>query len=111
MFMARHDALTGLPNRLLFAERIDQAISQIGRSSEGFAVLSLDLDQFKQVNDTLGHPVGDELLRSVAERLISCVREVDTVSRLGGDEFAILQCGLERPEQAAGSRAAHRRSS
>jgi diguanylate cyclase (GGDEF)-like protein/PAS domain S-box-containing protein len=102
VFMARHDALTGLPNRLLFAERIDQAISQIGRSTEGFAILSLDLDQFKQVNDTLGHPVGDELLRSVAERLISCVREVDTVSRLGGDEFAILQCGLEKPEQAAG---------
>jgi diguanylate cyclase (GGDEF)-like protein len=102
VFMARHDALTGLPNRLLFAERIDQAISQIGRSSIGFAVLSLDLDQFKQVNDTLGHPVGDELLRSVAERLISCVREIDTVSRLGGDEFAILQCGLEKPEQAAG---------
>jgi len=102
VFMARHDALTGLPNRLLFAERIDQAISQIGRSTSGFAVLSLDLDHFKQVNDTLGHPLGDELLRSVAERLISCVREVDTVSRLGGDEFAILQCGLEKPEQAAG---------
>ncbi len=102
VFMARHDALTGLPNRLLFAERIDQAISHIGRSNAGFAVLSLDLDQFKQVNDTLGHPVGDELLRSVAERLISCVREVDTVSRLGGDEFAILQYDLEKPEQAAG---------
>ncbi|MFZ0558983.1 MAG: EAL domain-containing protein [Methylovirgula sp.] len=102
VFMARHDALTGLPNRLLFAERIDQAISHIGRSGDGFAILSIDLDQFKQVNDTLGHPVGDELLRSVAERLISCVREVDTVSRLGGDEFAILQCDLERPEQAAG---------
>ncbi len=102
VFMARHDALTGLPNRLLFAERIDQAISHIGRSGDGFAILSLDLDQFKQVNDTLGHPVGDELLRNVAERLISCLREVDTVSRLGGDEFAILQCDLERPEQAAG---------
>lgn len=102
VFMARHDALTSLPNRLLFAERIDQAISQIGRSTSGFAVLSLDLDHFKQVNDTLGHPLGDELLRKVAERLTSCVREVDTVSRLGGDEFAILQWGLDRPEEAAG---------
>ncbi|MEW6436145.1 MAG: EAL domain-containing protein [Pseudomonadota bacterium] len=100
VFMARHDALTGLPNRVLFAERIETAISQIGRGSSGFAVLSLDLDHFKQVNDTLGHPVGDELLRSAAERLHACVREVDTVSRLGGDEFAILQSGLEKPEDA-----------
>ena len=99
--MARHDALTGLPNRMLFAERIEAAISQIGRGHSGFAVLSLDLDHFKQVNDTLGHPVGDALLRSVAERLQACVREVDTVARLGGDEFAILQPGLDKPEDAA----------
>ncbi|HLH12073.1 MAG TPA: EAL domain-containing protein [Methylovirgula sp.] len=101
VFMAHHDGLTDLPNRLLFAERIEQAISQIGRTGEYFAVLTLDLDHFKQVNDTLGHPIGDALLRAVAERLTFCVREVDTVSRLGGDEFAILQCGLEKPEKAA----------
>ena len=101
VFMARHDALTGLPNRVLFAERIENAISQLGRNSSGFAVLNLDLDHFKQVNDTLGHPVGDELLRSVAERLKACVREVDTVSRLGGDEFAILQSDIQKPEEAA----------
>ena len=101
VFMARHDVLTGLPNRVLFAERIENAISQLGRNSSGFAVLNLDLDHFKQVNDTLGHPVGDELLRSVAERLKACVREVDTVSRLGGDEFAILQSDIQKPEEAA----------
>ncbi len=101
VFMARHDALTGLPNRMLFAERIEAAISQIGRVHNGFAVLSLDLDHFKQVNDTLGHPVGDALLRSVAERLQASVREVDTVARLGGDEFAILQPGLDKPDDAA----------
>jgi diguanylate cyclase (GGDEF)-like protein len=101
VFMARHDVLTGLPNRVLFAERIETAISQIGRNSDGFGVLNLDLDHFKQVNDTLGHPVGDELLRSVAERLKACVREVDTVSRLGGDEFAVLQSDLQKPEEAA----------
>jgi diguanylate cyclase (GGDEF)-like protein/PAS domain S-box-containing protein len=100
VFMARHDALTNLPNRVLFAERIEQAIAQLGRGS-GFAVLCLDLDYFKQVNDSLGHPVGDQLLRAVAERLQACAREIDTVARLGGDEFAIVQCDVKRPEDAA----------
>ncbi len=98
-FMARHDALTKLPNRLLLAERIQQAISQAGRGP-GFAVFCLDLDNFKQVNDTLGHPVGDELLCAVADRLRACVREIDTVARLGGDEFAIIQSGTENSEGA-----------
>lgn len=93
-FMARHDVLTKLPNRSLFAERIEQAIGQAGRGS-GFAVLCLDLDNFKQVNDTLGHPVGDALLCAVADRLSACVREIDTVARLGGDEFAIIQASIQ----------------
>jgi len=99
LFLARHDALTDLPNRFLFGERMEQAIAQLGRSS-GFAVLCLDLDRFKAVNDTLGHLLGDKLLRQVAERLSACAREVDTVARLGGDEFAVIQVGLERPEAA-----------
>ena len=99
-FMARHDTLTRLPNRMLFAERVDDALKRLGRG-EGFAVLCLDLDRFKQVNDTLGHPAGDELLRQAAERLEACVREVDTVCRLGGDEFAIVQCGISRDEDTA----------
>jgi diguanylate cyclase (GGDEF)-like protein len=98
-FMARHDALTKLPNRSLFADRIEQAIAQAGRGS-GFAVFCLDLDGFKQVNDTLGHPVGDELLCAVADRLSACVREVDTVARLGGDEFAIIQSGVQNAEDS-----------
>src|SRR5258708_27406705 len=97
--MPRHDALTSLPNRTLFCERIEQALAQMGRE-DGFAVHCLDLDRFKQVNEALGHAVGDELLRRVADRLLACVREVDTVARLGGDEFAIVQCGVERPQDA-----------
>jgi len=93
-FMARHDALTKLPNRSVLAERIEQAIAEANRGL-GFAVFCLDLDNFKQVNDTLGHPVGDELLCAVASRLGACVRETDTVVRLGGDEFAIIQSGVQ----------------
>ena len=100
VFMAKHDALTGLPNRVLFSERVEQALAHAGRDRTNFAVLMLDLDRFKSVNDTLGHPVGDELLRAVAARLNACVREVDTVARLGGDEFAIVQAPLDRPEDA-----------
>ena len=94
-FMARHDALTHLPNCILLAERIEQAIAQAGRGP-GFSVLCLDLDNFKQVNDTLGHPIGDELLCAVADRLLACVREIDTVARLGGDEFAIIQADTQQ---------------
>ncbi|BAU89584.1 diguanylate cyclase/phosphodiesterase [Methylorubrum populi] len=98
--MARHDAVTDLPNRVLLRERIDGAIMQARRDT-GFAVLCLDLDNFKQVNDTLGHAVGDELLRAVAHRLRACLREVDTVARLGGDEFAIIQTAVGEPADAA----------
>ena len=98
--MARHDTLTDLPNRLLLRERIEGAIT-LARRDAGFAMLCLDLDNFKQVNDTLGHAVGDELLQAVAHRLKACLREVDTVARLGGDEFAIIQAGVEGPEDAA----------
>ncbi len=97
IFLARHDALTRLANRVLFHEQIEQALAQVGRGAQA-AVLCLDLDRFKAVNDTLGHPIGDGLLKAVADRLRACVREVDTVARLGGDEFAVLQVGLECPE-------------
>jgi diguanylate cyclase (GGDEF)-like protein len=89
--MARHDALTDLPNRVLFRERLDRALAGARKGDRHFALLMLDLDRFKEVNDTLGHPVGDELLKVVAGRLRSCVRESDTLARLGGDEFAIIQ--------------------
>jgi diguanylate cyclase (GGDEF)-like protein len=96
--MARHDALTGLPNRVLFRERLNEAIGRGGDGSP-LAVLCIDLDRFKAVNDTLGHPVGDELLRAAAQRLCECVRQTDLVARLGGDEFAIIQ--LDAPQPAA----------
>ena len=98
-FMAHHDALTKLPNRILFRERIEHAIAMASRGTT-FAVMCLDLDNFKQVNDTLGHPAGDGLLIAVGERLQACVREGDTVGRLGGDEFAIIQLGLRNPDDA-----------
>jgi diguanylate cyclase (GGDEF)-like protein len=89
--MARHDELTGLANRALFRERIELAIARARRTGEQFAVLLLDLDRFKDVNDTMGHPAGDSLLKMTAQRLCRTVRETDTVARLGGDEFAIVQ--------------------
>jgi diguanylate cyclase (GGDEF)-like protein len=95
--MARHDALTGLPNRVLLQERLDGAVSGLQRE-ESFAIFCLDLDQFKEINDTLGHPVGDALLKEFATRLRNAVRSIDTVARLGGDEFAILQTEVGRRE-------------
>jgi diguanylate cyclase (GGDEF)-like protein len=98
--MAKHDALTDLPNRILLRERIQWAL--LGRrKGVGFAFLYLDLDRFKSVNDTLGHPVGDELLKAVAERLRACVREGDTIARLGGDEFAVVQLSQDLPKDAS----------
>jgi diguanylate cyclase (GGDEF)-like protein/PAS domain S-box-containing protein len=99
--LAEHDSLTGLPNRLLFGDRVGQAISLARRHGRQAAVLFLDLDGFKQVNDSLGHTAGDKLLQSVAKCLLACVRDPDTVSRHGGDEFAILLQDLSRPENAA----------
>jgi diguanylate cyclase (GGDEF)-like protein len=98
--MARHDALTDLPNRALLRERLEYELKRVKRG-ECLAVLGLDLDQFKSVNDTLGHPVGDELLKLVADRLRGCTREPDTVARLGGDEFAIIMTQMQEPTDAA----------
>ncbi len=98
--MARHDALTDLANRVLFRERMDEALARLSRNGESFSIFIFDLDMFKGVNDSLGHPVGDALLKAVALRLKENVRETDTVARLGGDEFAILQTagGNQRQE-------------
>lgn len=101
LHMARHDALTELPNRVLFREHLEAALSRVNRHGEAVAVFTLDLDRFKTINDTLGHPVGDALLRLVAERLKRHTRQEDTVARLGGDEFAILQIGAPQPDGAA----------
>ena len=92
--LAHYDPLTELPNRLLFQKDLSAALSRAGRREELVAVHCIDLDRFKTVNDTLGHPIGDALLKTAAERLRGCVREGDTVARLGGDEFAVVQCGL-----------------
>ncbi|MDO9709092.1 bifunctional diguanylate cyclase/phosphodiesterase [Paracraurococcus lichenis] len=97
--IAQHDALTGLPNRMLFRQRLEDAIAR-ARRGEGFAVLCLDLDRFKEVNDTLGHPTGDALLRAVTTRLKAELRETDTLARLGGDEFAVIQASVDQPRDA-----------
>jgi diguanylate cyclase (GGDEF)-like protein/PAS domain S-box-containing protein len=99
--LAHHDSLTNLPNRLLFEDRLQHAISQSKRQRRQLAVLFLDLDRFKNINDTLGHAMGDELLKEVAMRLQHLLRDGDTAARLGGDEFTVLVENLEDPSQAA----------
>ncbi|WP_338320173.1 GGDEF domain-containing protein, partial [Bradyrhizobium ottawaense] len=99
-FMAQHDGLTGLPNRSLLRQQVDEMLLHTRRSTDKVALLMLGLDSFKSVNDTLGHAVGDKLLRGVAKRLRSTLREEDALARLNSDEFAIVQSGLARPEDA-----------
>ena len=98
---AEHDFLTGLPNRMLLNDRISQAVASARRNAKKVAVLFLDLDGFKHINDSLGHPVGDKLLQSIAARLVASVRGADTVSRQGGDEFVVLLTDLQQPEDAS----------
>jgi diguanylate cyclase (GGDEF)-like protein/PAS domain S-box-containing protein len=98
--MAHHDSMTGLANRVLLRERLEQALARMREQQSRLAVFCIDLDGFKDVNDALGHPVGDALLRLAAERLRACAREGDTVARLGGDEFAIIQDSIQDVEQA-----------
>ena len=99
-YLAQHDALTGLPNRALLQDRLDQALAQATRQGKRIALMFLDLDRFKTINDSLGHVTGDKLLQRVAERLRQCVRETDTVSRQGGDEFIIVLTGIDLPDEA-----------
>ena len=90
LHLAQHDALTGLPNRLLFNDRLQHAMARCQRNGSLMAVILLDLDNFKQVNDALGHPVGDSVLRQTGDRLRAALRASDTVARIGGDEFALI---------------------
>ena len=100
-YLAHHDPLTDLPNRVLFREQMEQAPRRVQRG-EQLAVLCLDLDHFKDVDNSLGHPIGDDLLKAVARRLGECVRDTDTIARLGGDEFAIVQVGTHhQPAEAS----------
>lgn len=98
-YLAQYDHLTGLVNRSLFRDRLIQAMARSKRLQQPIGLMLLDLDRFKAVNDTLGHDIGDELLKAVSERLKSCVREVDTVARMGGDEFTIILEGV--PSEAS----------
>jgi diguanylate cyclase (GGDEF)-like protein len=96
--LAHYDVLTDLPNRMFFRSQLDAALKRVERGDR-IAVLYIDVDEFKSVNDTLGHPVGDELLKVIADRLRGCIRKTDVVARLGGDEFAIIQTGLKDPAE------------
>jgi diguanylate cyclase (GGDEF)-like protein len=98
--LAEHDKLTSLPNRLLFEDRMKQALALAKRNNKKFALAYVDIDHFKTINDTLGHDFGDMLLKETARRMVSCIREVDTVSRIGGDEFLILLYDIENKESA-----------
>jgi len=98
-YMAYHDTLTGLPNRRLFQDRFRQALVNAKRYHHSIAVLFLDCDNFKLINDTMGHQVGDELLQGVTKRLKYCVRDTDTIARLGGDEFIILLTSIQHEEE------------
>ncbi|MBS9404817.1 EAL domain-containing protein [Halomonas sp. TRM85114] len=100
-YQAQHDALTGLPNRILLAERLTRAIGLAHRHQHQVALIYMDLDAFKPINDSLGHALGDSLLQSVAGRLSECVRDTDTVCRQGGDEFVVLLSEIEKPQDAA----------
>jgi diguanylate cyclase (GGDEF)-like protein len=100
-YSAEHDFLTSLPNRMLLNDRVNQAIAQAQRSHKHVAVLFVDLDGFKHINDSLGHQIGDKLLQSIARRLLTCVRGSDTVSRQGGDEFVVLLSEVENPQDAS----------
>ena len=103
VYLAQHDFLTELPNRMLLNDRLTQAIALARRRGHRLAVLFVDLDRFKHVNDSLGHVIGDELLQSVARRLVTCVRSSDTISRQGGDEFVVLLSEIKDADDAAGS--------
>lgn len=97
----QHDFLTGLPNRVLLNDRVSQAINMTPRHMKKIGILFLDLDGFKHINDSLGHPIGDKLLQSIGQRLVNCVRVSDTVSRQGGDEFVVLLSEMEQSQDAA----------
>jgi len=99
-YLAHHDSLTGLPNRLLFSDRLTQRLAQARRDNTMFAVMFLDLDRFKLINDTLGHGVGDQLLKAAALRLTECLREVDTIARMGGDEFTLIVPNIHSADDA-----------
>ncbi len=100
-YLATHDALTGLPNRILFTEHLNHAILSAQRNGLKLAVMMLDLDKFKEINDTFGHRAGDQLLQTIGMRLTSVLRKSDTVARMGGDEFMLLLSELKKVDEAS----------